>query len=46
VRDSKVGEARRAVLGQEHVRGLEVAMDDPKVMGTGQGIGDFQGDLT
>jgi hypothetical protein len=43
--DAKVGQAGGAVLGQQHVGRLQVAMDDAQVMGAGQGVGQFEGDL-
>ena len=45
VRDAEIGQAGRPVCGQEHVRGLEVAVDDPQAVGAGQGIGHVEGDL-
>ena len=40
--DAKVAQAGRAVLGQEHVGGFQVAVDDAQVVGAGQGVGHFE----
>ncbi len=45
VRHAEVGQAWGAIFGQQHIGGLDVAVDNIEVVGAGQGIGQFQGDL-
>ncbi len=42
---AEIGQAGRAVLGQQHVGGLQVAVQDAQVVGAGQGVGHVEGDL-
>ncbi|MBK8027308.1 MAG: hypothetical protein IPK19_39425 [Chloroflexi bacterium] len=41
---SEIGQARRAVFGEQHIGRLDVAVDDVQVVGAGQRVGQFQGD--
>ena len=44
MRQAKIGEARRAVFGQQDVAGLDVAMNDVEVMRAAQRVGQLQPD--
>jgi hypothetical protein len=44
-RDPEVGDIRGVVRLQQYVRRLQVAMDDPGVMGVLEGLGDLPDDV-
>ena len=45
VGQAKIGQARRAILRQQHVGGLEIAVDDAQAVGAADGIRQVEGQL-
>ena len=44
-RDAEVGELRRPVRAQQHVRRLHIAVDDPTGVGMGESVGQFRTEI-